>query len=373
MKKIIISGLGLVMIANAYASYGQKTPDATENDITTSKTYVDSALGNTQGTIPAKSGDKVVTYTGTKGTIGERDIVTTIGDGNGLTTVVTVKTELDNKQTKTRALPATNVITYTGTNEPIGGNHSGHGTVTVTPIYDDTVNTFQNGLVRAETLNEAVAAGVRKSLIGVGPDGVTPSDTPMFWRVNSNFTDVLPTTANLPAYEQGISFCYRRVQTDEEHKKEYEQNWCSTTMFNDKMSNRGDWGTVFPYRTGITYDNDECVPRNTVNNYCYKEIHGISACIDEVFAGCTSFEPVPTTNTTLIGKLEAAYESGKTGATPSGWRCYCKMTEPTIPTIQWMYLGYFENCAARCSTECGWYPGNVLKTRTTLFGAVPAE
>ena len=98
MKKIIISSLGLVMVVNAYASYGQKTPDATENDITTSQSYVDTALANTQNTISAKSGDKVVTYTGTKGTIGERDIVTTIGSGDGLTTVGTVKAELDNKQ-----------------------------------------------------------------------------------------------------------------------------------------------------------------------------------------------------------------------------------------------------------------------------------
>ena len=367
MNKIIVAVFGLVMVVNAYASYGQKTPDATENDITTSQAYVDTALANTQNTIPAKSGDKVVTYTGTKGTIGERDIVTTIGTGDGLTTVGTVKTELDNKQKKVQALPATNVVTYTGTNEPSSSHSPGRGNMTVTPIYDDTVNTFQNGLVRAETLNEAVAEGVRKSLIGVGPDGVTPSDTPMFWRVNSNFTDVLPTTANLPANIAGVSSCYRRVQTSETYTVEVDQGRCSDTMFNNKMPNRGDWGVVFPYRTGITYDNDECVPRNSVGNYCYKEVHGISACTDTGIGPMGSI--VPSTNTTLINKLETAYEAGKTGATANGKHCYCKMTEPMVGGSRWVYTYANDDCTSHCVNMCSYDIMYYQSMRSGIFGA----
>ena len=98
MKKTM-SIIGIMVTTCAFA-----TDDGRE--ITTSQRYVETQLSNRQDTIPAKTGDKVVTPTSTKGEIGERDIKTTLGNettnqnDTGITTVGTVKTAVDAKQNK---------------------------------------------------------------------------------------------------------------------------------------------------------------------------------------------------------------------------------------------------------------------------------
>ena len=71
MKHTIIAYMSVLGMASAYAA---------SDDVVNSQMYVDNAVGNLQTNLPAKTSDKVVTYTTMAGTTGERDIKTTLGN-----------------------------------------------------------------------------------------------------------------------------------------------------------------------------------------------------------------------------------------------------------------------------------------------------
>ncbi len=361
MKRISILA-GLVVIATG--AYGAN-PET--KDIATSQYYVDEQLSNRQDMVPAKTGDKAVTPTGTRGTIGEREIKTDLGNettnqsDTGLTTIETVNTALGNKQVTLYKQPTVNVLTYTGTNIDPNG-YTGVGVATSTPIYDETTNTYGNGLVRAGTLNTAVANAVNDALTQVDETG-NASNSGALWRIN-DLNTVLPITMYAVASDTPTSYCYKRVQTDSTYTDA--RGSCSTTLYDDFA--RGDWGVVMPRETGITY-NGTCT-----GNSCDKEIRGISACTDQTFSGYAYGVMAPDG---LTATLQTAYENGKSGATPSGRYCYCRATEPHIGTTTvaspWVFnssSSSASDCALRCANRCADHVRYFARFRGAVFGGV---
>ena len=329
---------------------------ATNDDVVNSQMYVDNLVGNLQTNLPAKTSEKVVTYTTTAGTTGERDIKTTLGNestnqsDSGLTTVGTVKTAVDDKQNKLKPLNNVNIVTYTGST---AGTYNGPGIATTTPIYDSTVNTFDNGLVRAKTLNDAVIAGVNSEATKITTD---PKGA--LWVFNRTPPKVLPTTANLPANINGTSYCYVNSQGS-----------CSDALYNS--ISRGDWGVVFPYNTGITYDT------TCSGTYCNQEIHGISACsniaTDELVFGTI----VPSEYWTA---LETSYNDFKNTQTlPTDYKhCYCKLKKPTFAGARWVRgIGNAFSSTSVCLLNCAMYCAQRVKEREffrgVLFSASPVS
>lgn len=355
--KNTISIIGIFVVLCAYGA----NPET--RDIATSQYYVDTQLSNRQDLVPAKTGDKAVTPTGTKGTIGEREIKTNLGNESNisdiaLTTVETVKTAIDNKQEKISELNSENIITYTGmeTAYSDGVQVKGPGVVTSTPIYDDTVNTYANGLIRAEKLNDAVTTGVSGALTQVSAGFVI-----------NDIGNVLPTTAYLPAYIDGSSRDCYKLHTPSGNTTG-NQAYCSSTLYNSLRS--GDWGAVFPYETGIVY---ATTCGGTNSSSCGKEIHGTSVCssVTPQVAGGSVI-----TDASKIATLNQENETQRNGGAVTGEYCYYKLLNPSVAGAPWVYRGSWSsptNCATKCAHECGWYVPLRPRIRRALFSAGTTE
>ena len=362
--KTVVSIIGTFIATAAFATNDGR-------DTVTSQQFVENELSNRQDLVQPKSGDKAITAPvapEAKGAIGEREIKTTLGNEStnqsdpGLTTVGTVKAAIDTKQEKLKKYPAgVNVVTYTGTNndQHATSGEYGAGITTITPIYDETVNTYGNGLVRAETLNTAVQRGIQRSLRQV-PAGF----------VINKIGDVLPTTMYAQASDQPTSYCYKRINSDNN-----QQNICSKSLYDDMK--KGEWAVVMPRETKITYDGitGGCNKNGTNGTSCGKEIRGISACITESLV--TSYATMVSNDKYTI--LQNAFDAYTENGTPSNdakW-CYCKATDPHIgASSPWVFrigFGKAINCAYNCAEYCGYstYSSSVL--RGAIFGAVSPE
>ena len=241
MRKVIINLIGIMFTVAAFA--------AGEN-VVTSQQFVDDELSNRQDLVQPKSGDKAMTAPvapAAKGAIGEREIKTTLGNEStnqsdtGITTVGTIKAAIDTKQAKLNNYPAgVNVVTYTGTetDQQATDGYRGAGVTTITPIYDETVNTYGNGLVRAETLNTAVQRGIRRSLSPVSAG----------FMINK-IGDVLPTTIYASASDEPTSYCYKRITEDPSQNLVSLPGSCSQSLYGDFK--RGEWAVVMPKATKI--------------------------------------------------------------------------------------------------------------------------
>ena len=362
MRKIVII-IGIVFTVAAFAANDGR-------DTVTSQQFVESELSNRQDLVQPKSGDKAMTAPvapAAKGAIGEREIKTNLGNEStnqsdpSLTTVGTVKAAIDTKQDKLKKYPAgVNVVTYTGTqtdNDATAGRR-GAGVTTITPIYDETVNTYGNGLVRAETLNTAVQRGIRRSLTQV-PAGFT---------INK-IGDVLPTTIYASASDTPTSYCYRNIDPTTTPDS---RGICSQSLYGDLK--KGEWAVVMPRKTKIKYDGIDggCNKNGTGGASCGKEIRGISACLDESFDKAYNGAIVPNTDN-LWAKLETAYETYTENGTPTAsgtalW-CYCKAKDPHIGTTSpWVLvrgMGVSE-CSRHCADGCS----NMLMYSSPFRGAV---
>ncbi|MBO7509291.1 MAG: hypothetical protein J6T57_03390 [Alphaproteobacteria bacterium] len=85
------------------------------------------------------------------------------GASDGVPTADAVLDATNAKNGKIRELNDQNVVTYTGTTLHASGWY-GPGILTGTPIYSAEHNTFENGLVRASTLNAAVQYAIDHEL-----------------------------------------------------------------------------------------------------------------------------------------------------------------------------------------------------------------
>ncbi|MBO7509354.1 MAG: hypothetical protein J6T57_03720 [Alphaproteobacteria bacterium] len=359
MKKYVLLISLFASTAYADTAYQQKVPSESENDILTSQEYVNDRVGRSQDLIqPLPLGttvDKIVTAPLTVGgTPGARDIVTdlTTGASDGVPTSGAVYNAKEIKNNKIASLNNQNVVTYTGTAD--NGIYSGRGRLTTTPIYSKEMNTYQNGLVRASTLNEAVQYAIDHELTRNDSD---PQGT--LWDVTAlTMPAPLPVTANLPAHIGMVSSCYKPLMPNEANPGNRgactETRWGPNTAVPNEYSHAGDWGAVFDYETGIASDGVVCTGANSAN--CTKEIRGISACISERPAGHYTGSPAPSS---LWATLDASYNDHKNGEPLSSDAiyCYCKLTAPTVSgtsgtASRWVYYSDYANCATVCAARC---------------------
>ena len=146
-----------------------------DNSSVTSKKYVDDLMSGYQGKLPGSGANKLMIYDDETG-IGEKEIVSTLGNSASATTVPTVgavKTGLDGKQDTINGTPGY-VMTGTGTPGEVGER----------AIYSANTN-YSDSLVTAETVNTGVINAVNSSLIRVNEQG-TPSDSGTLWEINTS-------------------------------------------------------------------------------------------------------------------------------------------------------------------------------------------
>ena len=365
--KRIVSIIGMFIATAAFAANDGR-------DTVTSQQFVEDELSNRQDLVQPKSGDRAMTAPvapAAKGAIGEREIKTTLGNEStnqndtGITTVGTVKAAIDTKQAKLKQYPAgVNVVTYTGTqtDQAATDGNRGAGVTTITPIYDERVNTYGNGLVRAETLNTAVQRGIRRSLTKVDAG----------FMINK-IGDVLPTTIYASASDEPTSYCFERITTDTGHSNN--RNICSQSLYGDFK--KGDWAVVMPKATKIKYDgiSGGCDKNGTGGASCGKEIRGISACSSETFSGMAFTIMAPSDK---YEALQSAYEAyTETGApTSENLRCYCRIIDPHsgIGTVAspWVFRNSYstaDGCALNCALDCAHNVRNYSRFRGAIFGA----
>ncbi|MBO4700851.1 MAG: hypothetical protein J5620_03845 [Alphaproteobacteria bacterium] len=333
-KRFLFCILGMILTLPAYA----------DPVTVTSRDYVDTTVGARQNKIAAGTGDRVVTYSTTAGQIGSRAILddltgTTTTDTN-LTTAEVAENAIYSKNQEVLNIGAPNVLTYSGN----------AGTLTSTPIYDSTLNTFSNGLVDAGTLNTAMTTAANDEMTCA--EYATPGDATtecILWEINTSATAPLTTTAYLPANIAGTSYCYKS------HDARYNgRNQCSTTMYN--AFNAGEWGTVFPYG----------------------EVSGISVCsniepsIKYEYDWGNSYPYQVSTNQSGVQSQYDAWVSGGRPTTPVGGYCYCKLTNPSVAGARWVfrYSRSVSVCASYCAINCAFNVQAYADFRGAVFGGV---
>lgn len=314
----------------------------------TSRDYVDTVVDSKQNTITATSGDRVVTYGAAAGQIGSRQILddlsgTTTTDTN-LAGAMAVEEAVYSKNQEVLNIGAPNILTYSGN----------RGTLTATPIYNGTVNTYSNGLVDAATLNTAMTTAANNELIC--DEYATPGDSTsecILWRINTSNTP-LTTTAYLPANVVGTSYCWKSHNGNSNSR-----NQCDTTTYN--AFNKGDWGTVFPYGTvtGIS------VCSNIEPSVAYEYDDGYDQWTNYVYGQVS-------TNQSGVQSQYDAWVAGGRPATTVGGYCYCKLTSPSVSASRWVfkYSGSVSDCANNCASDCANVVRNDAVFRGAVFGAV---
>ena len=155
----------LICMFVACGAYADSTP--------TSKHYVDSVLLQKEGIMNAKSVDTLVTYPKTGGDAVERPIKSSITDTSttdaSVVTAGAANTKIETKQDKVIKASDRIVMTYSDTDGVTYGR----------AVYDATDNQWSNGVVTAQTLNDAVVAAVNSELTPVEGIG---------WRINTEPT-----------------------------------------------------------------------------------------------------------------------------------------------------------------------------------------
>ncbi|MBR6363530.1 MAG: hypothetical protein IKS08_00360 [Alphaproteobacteria bacterium] len=300
---------------------------------TTSVSYV---TRTTQPMLEAKSGDKVVTYGTTNGVVGTRNVLddldgTTTTDTN-LATAEALETAIGEKQSEFINLSDRNVVTYSGQSY----------TVTTTPIYDDTVNKFSNGLVDADTLNSAMTAAANAEFTAIED----PAGT--LWQINDAPQATLETNAYLPANIAGTSYCYKSHSGSNNTAGQ-----CGNAY---TAMQKGEWGVVFPYGT----------------------VTGISVCSNiepsvQYGSGDDKWYQYGQVSTNQSG-VQSQYDtwvSNGRPATPVGGYCYCKLTNPSISAARWVFWdsSSVSYCARACASRCAHNVRNDSDFRGAVFGA----
>ena len=166
MKNLLVIILAL-FVGFAYAE---------NENVPTSKKFVDAALAQKQPKFEALGNDKLMLYSDTTdGAVTSRDIVTTLGTGTSADTVPTVGAINAGLATKQDVL--------NGPSGWVAENTGVAGAVVQKPVYSAT-NNYSNALVEVETLNNAVINAVNSELTVVPGVG---------WTINTaNNLNLLP-------------------------------------------------------------------------------------------------------------------------------------------------------------------------------------
>jgi len=312
-----------------------------ENLSLTTLEYVEGVLDDYQDKFPAVNTDTLVTIDSNESNgINQMPIVDTVGtnpnDDDHVPTTGAVVAGLNGRQTAVVNISNQNIVTYSGTT----------GTVTATPIYNSTNNTFSNGLVTAGTLNTAVTDAANSKVTcyqhTVQND---PSSECLLWQINTTPTNPLTTTAYLPANIAGTAYC--RKSHDNENSG---RGSCSQDLY-DSLNN-GEWATVFSYGT----------------------VKGISMCTN-ISSDITY--SIPSNQSGIQTAYDNWVSSGRPTTLPLTGRayCYCKMTDPNVSAARWVfrYSSSVSNCANDCAGRCANGARTDADYRGALFGATSLQ
>lgn len=330
MRKIYCC-LGLIITLPAFG----------ENLALTTLEYVEDVLDDYQDKFPAVNTDTLITIDSNESNgINEMPIVDTVGtnpdDDEHVPTTGAVVTGLNGRQTATVNLSNQNVVTYSGT----------AGTITATPIYNSTNNTFANGLVTATTLNTAVtdAANSKVTCYQYATPGDPTSDC-LLWQINTTPTNPLTTTAYLPANIAGATYCHKSHDNANNSPGS-----CPANTYN--ALNNGEWAMPSSYGT----------------------IKGISMCTNissEVYAS------IPTNQSGIQTAYDNWVSSGRPTTLPfTGTAyCYCKVTDPAFSAARWVFLSSYSVaiCANYCAYACAYRARYYADFRGSLFSGTSAQ
>ena len=338
--------VGLIgMINGAYAT-GESTA-------TTSQKYVDDALSGKQAILTAKTNDTIVTYPRTNGPAIVHEIKEEMGTSTsdtGIPTAETLESAIGEKIGVFVNLPNNNVVTYTG---------NGYS-VTTTPIYDNSANTYGNGLVRASTLNSAVATAARAKFTQVNANGVADSNGGL-WQINT-VAPTLTVTKTLDPLVNGTDYCYRGLNGTN-NRANGNCSAATQTALGASGSKTGKWGVVFPY--GEVVGRSVCSNVKPTNAY-----YG-----DGEYDYNRGYITSSAETTTLNGQFTV--QSG-TGTPAEGYKyCYCKMDSvdgTDVSAVSRWVFNYSSSsasgCAANCAYHCGYYVQYRSDFRSGVFGSV---
>ena len=343
-NRIAVCLAGALGIVNAAYATGETTP--------TSKKYVDDALATKQAIMPEKAVDTIVTYPRTGGTAGTVHIIKDeLGDSTsdtGLPTAEAVEAGVEEKINRFVNLPNTNVVTYSDNTY----------TPTATPIYDGTSNTFGNGLVRASTLNSAVANAARGKFTRVNANGTADANGTL-WRVNT-VAPTLTITKTLDASIGGTDYCCRSLNGSNNRTN----GTCSAatqSALGASGNKSGKWGVVFP--DGDVTGKSVCSSLKPTAVY-----YGDGQWDYSGYYVASSAE-----NTTLDGEYTS--QSGNGNISSSQFYCYCKLDavggEPVASS--WVFRNAGDDsayCADSCASNCANSVWGYAVFRGAVFGGV---
>ena len=144
----------------------------------TSKKYVDDFMTGYQNKSPGSGTNKLMIYDNSDDSIGEKNIVSSLGNNTSATDVPNVGAVLDGLDGKQDTINGTAGYVMTGTGTA--------GVVDERAIYDTNTNNM-DALVTAGTVNTAVTNAVNGSLIRVDENGY-PSNTGTLWEIADDLT-----------------------------------------------------------------------------------------------------------------------------------------------------------------------------------------
>lgn len=274
----------------------------------TTRTYVDNKLSGKQSPIAPLGANKLMTYGSTPGSLGEREIVSSLGTSMTATSIPeagTVATGIQSKQGLING-PADVVMMGTGTAGVLGER----------PIYS-TTNNFDTALITAQTINTTVTNAANNKITCVDNDC-------LLMQINTSVPAGISTRLYLDPSISGTSSCYRRFDGTNPINGE-----CSTdtlAYIGDSTSKSGKFGVVFPYG----------------------EVTGISVCssINGGTAGTVASSSRATT-------LDRNFNTQTAGGSIAGRYLWCKITSPAISS--WVYLtaiGTTTRCKELSASNC---------------------
>ena len=308
---------------------------ADDENVITSKKYVDDEMAKLQPQFANLGNDKLMVYSDTTdGEVTSRDIVTTLGDSTTASTIPTIgaiNTALNTKQNIVNG-NAGWVMENTGL---------ASGSVKQKPIYS-TTNNYTTALVEAETLNTIVTNAVNSELTKLPGIG---------WQINTSVTlPTLRTKTNitLDASTNGTEYCYRAL------KDIANRDGCGTATMatlGASENKSGLWGAVMPYG----------------------DIVGKSVC--SATSGASNTAATDAQESTLTTEFNNQTGVG-TGALSDGQlNCWCKMEsvngEPAVS--RWVFRNprsSASGCAVNCALSCGSGVQRYSDFRSGLFNSV---
>ena len=336
--------------------------------IMTSKKYTDAELAKKQPRFSGLGNNKLMLYSNTTaGSVASRDIVTTLGTSTTDTTIPTrgaINTGMNTVQNK-----------LNGTAGWVALNTGTAGRIAQKPIYSST-NNYDNALVDAATLNQAVINAVNSELTEVPGIGFQINSVANMPLLSTPRTYQSVKTADVNIASNGSS-CFRPLTVWNDPTDENRNCSAETLAALGPVGNKsGRWATEFPY--GVVMGKSVCVPSFGNAKYSADKYEVFSeGTLTDLGAAIADgeFEAQTGVGASAIN----SFANFDTNAGSDIHYCYCKIDTDTmgVPVEStWVrvragamsnYYSSSASCAYYCAERCG---ADSIEHRTKMFNAV---